>query len=98
MDDAFRLLAIVNIDSGHVDSDIARSNNNEMILEGLFGLVLMVVGGGDKSVDPTSAIIKGINQANKVIEKKKADELNASMHEEVYQMTKDTIYKLGGLK
>ena len=58
----------------------------------------MVAGGGDKSVDPTSAIIKGINQANKVIEKKKADELNASMHEEVYQMTKDTIYKLGGLK
>ena len=98
MDDAFRLLAIVNIDSGHVDSDIARSNNNEMIIEGLFGLVLMIVGGGDKSVDPTSAIIKGINQANKVIEKKKADELNASMHEEVYQMTKDTIYKLGGLK
>ena len=98
MDDAFRLLAIVNIDSGHVDSDIARSNNNEMIIEGLFGLVLMIVGGGDKSVDPTSAIIKGINQANKVIEKKKADELNASMHEEVYQMTKDAIYKLGGLK
>ena len=98
MDDIVRILAIVNIDSGHVDSDIARSNNNEMILEGLFGLVLMVVGGGDKSVDPTSAIIKGINQANKVIEKKKADELNASMHEEVYQMTKDTIYKLGGLK
>ena len=98
MDGDIRILAIVNIDSGHVDSDIARSNNNEMILEGLFGLVLMVVGGGDKSVDPTSAIIKGINQANKVIEKKKADELNASMHEEVYQMTKDTIYKLGGLK
>ena len=98
MDDAFRLLAIVNIDSGHVDSDIARSNNNEMILETIFGIWLTVVGGGDKSVDPTSAIIKGINQANKVIEKKKADELNASMHEEVYQMTKDTIYKLGGLK
>ena len=98
MDDDLRILAIVNSDAGHVDSDIARSNNNEMILEGLFGLVLMVVGGGDKSVDPTSAIIKGINQANKVIEKKKADELNASMHEEVYQMTKDTIYKLGGLK
>ena len=98
MDDAFRLLAFVYNDSGHVDLDIARSNNNEMIIESLFGLILMVAGGGDKSVDPTSAIIKGINQANKVIEKKKADELNASMHEEVYQMTKDTIYKLGGLK
>ncbi len=98
MDDAFGFLAIVNNDAGHVDLDIARSNNNEMIIESLFGLILMVAGGGDKSVDPTSAIIKGINQANKVIEKKKADELNASMHEEVYQMTKDTIYKLGGLK
>ena len=98
MDDDLRILAIVNSDAGHVDSDIARSNNNEMILETIFGIWLTVVGGGDKSVDPTSAIIKGINQANKVIEKKKADELNASMHEEVYQMTKDTIYKLGGLK
>tara|TARA_Y100001972_G_scaffold75244_1_gene91483 strand:- start:284 stop:580 length:297 start_codon:yes stop_codon:yes gene_type:complete len=98
LDDTFRFLAIVNNDAGHVDLDIARSNNNEMIIESLFGLILMIAGGGDKSVDPTSAIIKGINQANKVIEKKKADELNASMHEEVYQMTKDTIYKLGGLK
>ena len=91
-------MAIVNSDAGYVDSDITWSMDNEMIIESLFGLILMVVGGGDKSVDPTSAIIKGINQANKVIEKKKADELNASMHEEVYQMTKDTIYKLGGLK
>jgi hypothetical protein len=98
LDDDLRILASVNSDAGHVDSDIARSNNNEMILETIFGIWLTVVGGGDKSVDPTSAIIKGINQANKVIEKKKADELNASMHEEVYQMTKDTIYKLGGLK
>ena len=91
-------MAIVYRDAGYVDSDITWSMDNEMIIESLFGLILMVAGGGDKSVDPTSAIIKGINQANKVIEKKKADELNASMHEEVYQMTKDTIYKLGGLK
>ena len=98
MDDDIGVLAIVSCDAGHVDFDIVRSNNNEMIIESLVGLILMVAGGGDKSVDPTSAIIKGINQANKVIEKKKADELNASMHEEVYQMTKDTIYKLGGLK
>ena len=66
-----------------------------MILETIFGIWLTVVGGGDKSVDPASVIIKGINQANKVIEKKKKDELNASMHEEAYQMTKDYIYKLG---
>jgi len=98
LDDDFRLLAIVNIDAGHVDSDIARSNNNEMILETIFGIFLTVAGGGDKSVDPASVIIKGVQGANKIIEKKKKDELNASIHEEVYQMTKDGIYKLGGLK
>ena len=32
---------------------------------------------------------------NKIVEKKEKDELNASVHEEVYQMTKDYIYKLG---
>ena len=53
-----------------------------MILESIFGLFLMVAGGGDKSVDPTSAIIKGIKQVNKVQEKKKADELNATIRED----------------
>ena len=95
MDDDFRFLAIVNCDAGHFNSDIARSDYNEMILETIFGIFLTIAGGGDKSVDPASVIIKGINQANKVIEKKKKDELNASIHEEVYQMTKDYIYKLG---
>ncbi len=69
-----------------------------MIIESILGLFFMVAGGGDKSVDPTSAIIKGINQANKVQERKKADQLNSSISEEVYEMTKDGIYKLGGEK
>ena len=47
-----------------------------MIIESLVGLVLMISGGGEKSVDPTSAVIKGINQANKVIERKKIEEFN----------------------
>tara|TARA_Y100000748_G_C15269324_1_gene399981 strand:- start:130 stop:423 length:294 start_codon:yes stop_codon:yes gene_type:complete len=95
LDDAFRLLAIVNIDAGHVDLDIARSNHNEMILETIFGIVLTVMGGGEKSVDPASIIIKGVQTTNKIAEKKKKQELDASVHEEVYQMTKDYIYKLG---
>ena len=58
-----------------------------MILESLFGLVLMVAGGGDKSVDPTSAVIKGINQANKVIEKKKIEEFNnTNMENEIKKL------------
>ena len=69
-----------------------------MILETIFGIFLTIAGGGDKSVDPASVIIKGIQTTNKIKEKKKTDELNASMHEEFYQMTKDGIYKMGGLK
>ena len=69
-----------------------------MITETIFGIFLAIMGGGDKSVDPTSAIIKGVQGANKIIEKKKQNELNASVHEEVYQLTKDSIYKLGGIK
>ena len=53
-----------------------------MILESLVGLVLMVSGGGEKSVDPTSAIIKGIKQVNKIQEQKKAEELNATIRED----------------
>ena len=52
-----------------------------MIIESLVGLVLMLAGGGDKSVDPTSAVIKGINQANKVIERKKIEEFNNTIME-----------------
>ena len=53
-----------------------------MILETIFGIWLTVVGGGDKSVDPASVIIKGINGAGKVIEeKKKKKELNAAIRE-----------------
>tara|TARA_Y100001937_G_scaffold67911_1_gene92826 strand:- start:82 stop:267 length:186 start_codon:yes stop_codon:yes gene_type:complete len=53
-----------------------------MILESLVGLVLMVSGGGEKSVDPTSAIIKGMKQVNKIQEQKKADELNATIRQD----------------
>jgi len=69
-----------------------------MILETIFGIFLTMAGGGDKSIDPATVILKGINGANKIIEKKKKKELTASLHEESYIMTKDFIYKLGGLK
>tara|TARA_E500000331_G_scaffold167313_1_gene161921 strand:- start:279 stop:488 length:210 start_codon:yes stop_codon:yes gene_type:complete len=69
-----------------------------MILETIFGIWLTVVGGGDKSVDPASVIIKGINGAGKIIEEKKKKELNASLNKESYIMTKDFIYKIGDTK
>ena len=66
-----------------------------MIIESLVGLVLMLAGGGDKSVDPASVVIKSIQTGNKIVEKKEKNEVKSSVHEEVYQMTKDVIYKIG---
>ena len=88
-------MAIVYCDTGHDTSNIVRSIHNEMILETIVGIFLTIAGGGDKSVDPASVVIKSIQTGNKIVEKKDKDELNASVHEEVYQMTKDYIYKLG---
>ena len=88
-------MAIVYCDTCHDTSNIVWSIHNEMILETIFGIFLTIAGGGDKSVDPASVVIKGIQTGKKIVEKKEKDELNASVHEEVYQMTKDYIYKLG---
>ena len=98
MDGDIRILAIVYCDTGYDTSNIVWSIHNEMILETIFGIFLTIAGGGDKSVDPASVVIKGIQTGKKIVEKKEKDELNASVHEEVYQMTKDMIYKLGELK
>ncbi len=69
-----------------------------MILETIFGIFLTVAGGGDKSVDPASVIIKGVQKANEIKEKKKDEELNDPNHEEVYLMTNDGTYIIGGEK
>ncbi len=96
MDDALGLLAIVNIDAGRVDLDIARSNDDAMIIESLMGLILTVSGGNsESSIDPAQMVLKGIIQGNKIIQKEKNKEMDDSIHEELHQMTKDYIYKLG---
>ena len=74
MDDDIRLLAIVSCDAGHSDTDIIRSNNNEMI-ETIFGIFLAIAGGGDQTnPDPASMIYKGIMTGQKIIEKEKNKE------------------------
>jgi len=96
LDDVIRFLAIVDCDAVGIDSNIDRSNYNAMIIEGIFGLILSVSAGGDKSAgDPAGMVLKGILQGNKIIKKEKNKEMDDSIHEEVYQMTKDYIYKLG---
>ena len=69
-----------------------------MILETVFGIILTVAGGGDKSVDPASIIIKGVQTTSKIAKKEKKKEMDDSIHEELHQMTKDYIYKLGDIK
>ena len=70
-----------------------------MIIETVFGIVLTLAGGGgDTKADPATMIYKGLMTGNKIIQKEKNKEIDDSIHEEVYLMTKDYIYKLGGLK
>ena len=66
-----------------------------MIIETIFGIVLTIVGGGDAKADPATMVLRGIYQGNKIIQKEKNKEIDASIHEELNQMTKDYIYKLG---
>jgi hypothetical protein len=69
--------------------------DNEMIIETIFGIVLTIVGGGDAKADPATMVLRGIYQGNKIIQKEKNKEIDDSIHEELNQMTKDYIYKLG---
>ena len=70
-----------------------------MIIETIFGIILTVAGGGDKTAgDPAGMVLKGILQGNKIIQKEKNKEMDDSIHEELHQMTKDYIYKLGEMK
>ena len=88
-------MAIVYCDTSHDTSNFIRSIHNERIVETIVGIFLTIAGGGDKSVDPASVVIKSIQTGNKIVEKKEKNEVKSSVHEEVYQMTKDVIYKIG---
>ncbi len=51
-----------------------------------------------EEVNITSQIYKGVVLTGKVIEKTEEGTWGASAHEEGYQITKDTILRIGGLK
>ena len=52
----------------------------------------------NETVDVGHKIISGLNTTAKIIEKTEKKEWKASLHEEGYQITKDSILKMGGLK
>ena len=69
-----------------------------MIIETVFGIVLSLVSTNEATADPTTMIYKGIITTNKIIQKEKNKEIDDSIHEELHQLGKDGILKLGGLK
>jgi hypothetical protein len=52
----------------------------------------------NETIDVSQKVYSALNTAGKIIEKSEKNEWKASAHEEGYQITKDTILKLGGLK
>ena len=97
MDDDIRLLAIISCDAGHSYTDIIRSNYYEMSIQSLLSSLVMLIAPVEE-VNIADKIYKGTVMAGKIIEKTEEGSWGASAHEEGYQITKDTILKLGGLK
>jgi hypothetical protein len=67
------------------------------MIETIFGLVLSVLSASE-SANTGTKILSALNTTTKVIEKTEKKEWKASLHEEGYQITKDSILKMGGLK
>ena len=67
------------------------------MIEMVFGIFLSVISPNEATADPATMIYKGVITGGKIIEKTENKEWGPSAHEEIYQMTKDSIYKMGGL-
>ena len=67
------------------------------MIETIFGIVLSVFSAGE-SANTGQKIISALNTTANIIEKTENKEWKASLHEEGYQITKDSILKMGGLK
>ena len=68
------------------------------MIEIVFGILLSVISPNDATADPTTMVLKGITTGTKIIEKTEKKEWGPSFYEEIHLMTKDSIYKIGGLK
>ena len=93
----FRFLAVINNDAFDVDSNIVWTNYIEMSITGLISGIVMLIAPTEE-VNIASKIYKGAILTDKVIQKTEEGTWGASAHEEGYQITKDTILKMGGLK
>ena len=83
--------------AGHVDSNIIWAIHIVMSITGMIsGIVMLFTPTEDVNV--ASKIWKGVVLTDKVIQKTEEGTWGESAHEEGYQIIKDSIYKIGGLK
>ena len=81
----------------HVDTDPVRTVDNVMSITSILAGLLSIFT-ANETVDISQKVYSALKTADKIIEKSEKNEWKASAHEEGYQITKDTILKLGGLK
>ena len=81
----------------HVDTDPVRTVDNVMSITSIFAGLLSIFT-ANETVDISQKVYSALKTADKIIEKSEKNEWKASLHEEGYQITKDKILKLGGLK
>ena len=73
MDGVVRLLANDHSGTYHVDTDLVRTLDNVMILEGVLGIFLLI-SGGDAKIDPASTVLKLIYKGNEIKKEEKQNE------------------------
>ena len=81
----------------HVDTDPVRTVDNVVSITSIFAGLLSLFT-ANETVDISQKVYSALNTGAKIIEKSEKNEWKASAHEEGYQLTKDGILKLGGLK
>jgi hypothetical protein len=81
----------------HVDTDPVRTVDNVVSITSIFAGLLSLFT-ANETVDISQKVYSALNTRAKIIEKSEKNEWKASAHEEGYQLTKDLILKIGGLK
>ena len=81
----------------HVDTDPVRTVDNVVSITSIFAGLLSLFT-ANETIDVSQKVYSALNTGAKIIEKSEKNEWKASAHEEGYQITKDKILKLGGLK
>ena len=83
--------------ANYVDLDIVRTVDTVVSITSIFAGLLSIFT-ANETIDISQKVYSALNTGAKIIEKSEKNEWKASAHEEGYQLTKDSILKLGGLK